>query len=490
MKCTTKFLLVLALGASAASHANTLELDQFVQHIRQHNPGVQRILEQQAIAAGQLEASRGIDDPLLTGGTGFAHTEPDRINGFEAQRSNDLNINAGISRTFSQTGTRLNGEVQDRYIDRSPGLASELGASYYQPSLTLRLTQPLLKNRGGLQDRLNIELNQLNQAFAVLNAQEQLESYFTQLATLYLDWYQAYRETAILELAHQKVAEQEQLVELKVRRQIAEPYELLRIQETRADYYSRWQQAQGRYQGLGRRIEKQMNLPRENTPAEYTPADPEASALLRAKTERAPDYLREASRLQALLDNLEQQQQQLLDASQDARQADLDVSVSYTRHGVDDDLVDAHGRDLDRDDYALMLEYRYPLGNRAASGDYRARAASKRQVQADTTQQLIDAEAALADLQAREHKLQVALAAADHKIALATRKLAAEQELYRIGQLDLFELQQDATTQLESRINRSQLYVQLQQLRLSIGELLDRNLPEQMSTALPTGDAR
>ena len=62
-------------------------------------------------------------------------------------------------------------------------------------------------------------------------------------------------------------------------------------------------------------------------------------------------------------------------------------------------------------------------------------------------------------------------------------------ELYRIGQLDLFELLQDATTQLESRLSRTRLYVQLQQIRLSIRELLDRNLQPILSGALAHGPA-
>ena len=68
---------------------------------------------------------------------------------------------------------------------------------------------------------------------------------------------------------------------------------------------------------------------------------------------------------------------------------------------------------------------------------------------------------------------------------LAARKLKQELELYHIGQLDLFELLQDATTQLESRLNRTRQFVQLQQIRLSIGELLDRNL-ESILSGTPT----
>jgi outer membrane protein TolC len=469
---------LLLLASQTVLAAETLDLGTFIQAILDNNPGVQGILAQEAIAAGQLESSLGVDDPLLSSSGGLNRTEFDQVTGFEADRSNDLELALGVERTFSQTGSRVGARYSNRYVDRSPALTSSLGATYYQPSLTLRLTQPLLKNAGGIQDRLNINLNELNVAFAQLDSRERLESYVTRLAALYLDWYQAYRETEILQEARQKVQQQEKLVRLKVQRQVAEAYELLRIQETLEDYYSRWKQAQARYLGLSRQIGKQMNRPQlsSQTTTDQIPADPGASSLLLPLADYSPDYLASNSRLKGLLDNLSAQQEELVAARDDARKSDLDLSVGYTRHGVDADAFDAHTRDLDKNDYSVMLEYRYPLGNRAASGAYQAQLATRRQVRADTAQQLLDAEAALADLQARDTKLSEALAAADRKISLATRKLREERELYRIGQLDLFELLQDATTQLESRLNRTLLQVQLQQIRLSIGELLDRNL--------------
>ncbi|MEN8107963.1 MAG: TolC family protein [Pseudomonadota bacterium] len=488
-----KIILFLTALASPVSHADVaITLDAFIDTILNNNPGVQRILEQEAIAAGQLESSLGIDDPLLSTSGGLSRTEFEKIAGFEADSSNNLEMAVGVDRVFSDTGTRASVSYGNTYTDRSPALPSDLGATFHQPSLTLRLTQPLLDNAGGIQDRLNINLNRLNHAFARLDSREQLESYITQLAALYLDWYQAFREVEILEAAWNKVQEQEKLVRLKVSRQVAEEYELLRIQETLEDYYSRWQQADANYLGLARQIEKQMNRPAEAQQQPATvlvPVDSENASLLQPVTDSKPDYLATDSNLKAILDNLKAQQDELLAARDNSRKADLGLSLEYRRHGANSEFVDAHSGDLDKNDYSVMLEYSYPLGNRSASGAYQTQLASKRQVAADTAQQLLDAEAALADLQAREEKLAEALAAADRKIRLATRKLVKEQELYRIGQLDLFELLQDATTQLESRLSRTRLYVQLQQIRLSIRELLDRNLQPIPSGALTHGSA-
>ena len=457
--------------------AQELSIDDFVQSILKNNPGVQRILSEKAIAAGELQASKGVDDGILSSSLGLSHTEPNQVLGFEASEADDTKLGLSYDRLFSDSGTRLSLAYSNQYTDRNPPLSS-LGDEYYQPSLTLRLTQPLLKNAGGIQDSLNIKLNQLNFKLSRLNSLENLESYITQLAILYVDWYLASRELDISKEVHQQSIEQETLTRIKVKRQVIESYELLRAQETREDYFSRWQQAEGRFTGLSHQIQHQINLNNNSPVNKLTPRNPEGSQLLhlKQKTNDSAEYLATTSRLKALLDTLQAQQTILLDARSNSRESDLNLSFGYTRHGVDDSFNDAHSGDLDRDDYSVMLEYKQPLGNRQASGKYQAQLASKRQVRSDTRQRLIDANSSLANLQAQASQLVIALESIDRKISLATKKIKQEQRLYKIGKLDLFELLRDQTSQLESRLNREKLYAQLFTLRLKIGELLDHNL--------------
>lgn len=457
--------------------AQELDLDTFVRSILKHNPGVQKIMADKAIAAGALESSQGVDDGVLSSSLSLAHTEPNQVLGFEASQSDDARLNLAYDRRFSASGTHLNLSYGNQYTDRNPPLGS-LGERYYQPSLTVRLTQPLLKNAGGIQDSLDINLKQLNFRLAGLSSQENLESYITQLARLYLDWYLAARETAISKEVHQQAIEQEKLTRTKVKRQVIEPYELLRAQETREDYYSRWLQSRGRYIGLSRQIQRQMNSKQVATTDKLIPFDPQSSRLFTSSqsVSRPADYLASTSRLKNILDTLQAQQQLLLDAKYNARSSDLDLSLGYTRHGIDNDFNNAHSSNLEQEDYSVMLEYRYALGNRRASGDYQAQLAGKHQLEADTQQRMIDAESSLANLQEQETQLVIALKSIDRKIKLATKKLAKEQRLYRIGKLDLFELLKDQTAHLESRLQREQLYTRLLTLRLNIGELLDRNL--------------
>lgn len=481
------FVLPISIGLTSLlfSHfsiAQTLSLDSFVQSILKNNPGVQKILSEQAVAAGVLEASLGVDDGVISSSLGLVHSEPNQITGFEVTESNNKLLDVSYDRVFSDSGTRLSIAYGNQFTDQIPAFA--LGDQYYQPSITVRLTQPLLKNYGGIQDRLNLELNRLNFKLSRLNSKEALESYITQLAVLYIDWYLASRELDISKEVHQQVVEQEKLTEIKVKRQVIESYELLRVKETREDYYSRWQQAEGRYLGLMHEIRLQMNLNKDITADELSPHDPEDSQLFTAKQTAfsQSDYLATSSRLKDILDTLKQQQIILLDAKDNSRDSDLNLSLGYTRHGVDDDFNDAHSSELDKDDYSLMLEYKKPLGNRQASGNYQAQVASKRQVEADTKQSMIDVESSLANSMAQEKQLAIALKSSDRKIKLATKKLKQERRLYKIGKLDLFELLRDQTAQLESRLNRERLYAQLLMFRLNIGELLDQNLDAYTAT--------
>ena len=474
------FYAGVSLALAVASHqsaAQELGLDNFVRSILNNNPGVQKILADSDIAASALESSLGVDDGVLTSSIGLTSTEPNQILGVEPDKSDDTRISVSYDRLFSDTGTRLSLGYANQYTSRDPA-SGLLGDTYYQPSFTMRLTQPLLKNSGGIQDQLNIKLSELNFKLSVLNSKESLESYITQLSNLYIDWYLALRELTISKEVHRQSIEQEKLTRTKVKRQVSEPYELLRAQEIREDYFSRWQQALGRYTGLTHQIPYQMNLAEKVADDELAPVNPVNSKLLTAaeNSAREKNYLTSTSRLKAILDAIKQQQLILLDAKDNSRSSDLNLSFGYTLHGADEDLSGAYDSSLNRDDISIVLEYKLPLGNRKAGGEFRSQLAKKRQIESDTRQRMIDASAALANLEIQSSQLKLALQSVDRKIILGEKKLKKEQYLYEIGKLDLFELLKDQTSHLESRLNRERLYTQQMSLQLKIGELLDRNL--------------
>lgn len=462
---------------SQQNTAQTIGLDNFVHSILKNNPGVQRILAEKDIASGLRDASLGINDGVLGSSISISQTEPDKIFGSEPDISKNNNLNLSYNRLFSDTGTRLSLDYNDLYTNRNPA-SPYSGSQYYQPSFTVRLTQPLLKNAGGIQDSLNIKTSELNYKLSELSSQESLESYITQLASLYVDWYLASRELSISKDVHQQSIEQEKLTRTKVRRQVSEPYELLRAQEIREDYFSRLQQAKGRYIGLTRQIQHQINSKEFASDNNLRPVNPSKSTLLSLKqnTLRDANYLGKSSRLKDILITLQKQQELLLDAKDNAQASDLNLSVGYTRHGIDNSLSDAHTSSFTKDDYSVMLEYKYTLGNRQASGNYKSQLAKKSQIESDTKQRLIDAEAALANFEIQSSQLKIAIKSTDRKINLGNKKLKKELRLYRIGKLDLFELLRDQTSHLESRLNRERLFTQQLTLQLKIGELLDRNL--------------
>ena len=369
---------LVLLTYSHKGAAQELGLDNFVHSILKNNPGVQKILSEKDVASGLRDASLGIDDGVLGSSLSLSHTEPDEVFGSEPDISKNNNLNLSYNRLFSDTGTRLFVDYNNLYTDRSPA-SMYSGSQFYQPSITVRLTQPLLKNAGGIQDSLNIKTSELNYKLSTLSSHENLESYITQLASLYVDWYLASRELTISREVHQQSIQQEKLTRTKVKRQVIEPYELLRAQETREDYFSRLQQAKGRYIGLTRQIQHQMNS--NNSDSNLSPVNPKNSNLLSSaqNTLRETNYLASSSRLKDILDTIQKQQDLLLDAKDDATSSDLNLSVGYTRHGIDDSLSDAHDSSFIKDDYSVMLEYKYTLGNRQASGNYQSQLAKKRQ---------------------------------------------------------------------------------------------------------------
>lgn len=456
--------------------AQGLSLDEYILTVYKNNPGVQAILADEAIATARLNGSHGIDDTVVVASLGQAHSEPDPITGKEASQIDKQDWALAVERIISQTGTRLSLAYGSSTTEQLDPQLGALTGPYQQPSLTLQLTQPLLKNFGGIQDRLNIKQERLGLELARLGVREEIESYISKLSALYLDWYLAYREMQILKRVYEQVIEQEKVIRLKVKRQVSESHELLRIQETRQDYYSRWQISIGKYRGLGRQIRNQMATATQDQ--DYTPQAPRDSRLL-GNVELTGDhqrYLQEASRLRRVLDLLAMQKSNLLQAKEDARSADLSLGIRYSLHGVEDSSLAAAETGMHRNDYSLSLQYRYPLGNRQAGGRFREELASQRKLDAEIQKRLIDARSSLDNYVEQIHSLEQALAASNKKLELAQKKIKQENRLYKIGRLDLFQLIQDQKSLLESQISNVQTQTQLLKLKLGVGELLDRNL--------------
>ncbi len=475
------FSLLLFLLSNSV-HSQELSLDDFIKMILNNNPGVQKILIEDEISTANRDASLGINDAILGSSLSLSHTEPNVIYGFEPTSSNNKNLNLTYNKVFSNSGTRLLLNYNNLYTNQTPA-AKAAGSQYYQPSFTVKLTQPLLKNKNGIQDRLNIELSELNLKLTKLNSKEILESYITQLSALYIDWYLTSQEVSISKDVYYQAIEQEKLTRTKVKRQVSESYELLRAQEIREDYFSRWQQALGRYSGLTKKIKHQINddnFKRNN----LVPKNPKKSSIIMAGKDlfRKGNYLETLSRLNNILNTIKQQQNILVDAKNNSRLSDLNLSLGYTRHGIDSSLNDAHNSRLNKDDYSIMLEYKYPLGNKRADSNFRSQLAQKRKINYDIKQKLIDARANLDNLDAQSKQLDIAIKSVDRKIAFSHKKIKKEKDLYKIGKLDLFQLLRDQTSHLESRLNRERLYAQQFNLKLKIGELLDRNLETYQSS--------
>ena len=477
MNLITKKILYVCLSYNilyGTANSAVLSLDGFIQKVIKNNPGVQKILADEAIANAKLKASYGVEDSILSSSLSLGHAEPDQVTGREATRIDNQKFNLSLEKKFINSGTQLLFAYQNSGTEQLPA-AQIAGTTYNQPSLTLQLILPLMKNSGGIQDRLNINIDKLGLELTRYSVREELESYITQLASLFIDWELSYREMKILHEVFQQVLEQEKVVKLKVNRQVAEKYELLRIQETVQDYYSRWQQSVGKYNGLTHQLINQLNditINKQN----IKPQEPENSRIMSAEEQirRGENYLQNASRLKKILDLTKAQQLELFKARKNEQDPELNLSLNYTAHGIDNNFSNSYNS-FDND-YSVMLKYKQPIGNSSAIGKYQEQVAVSRKIEDDTKQKMINAVSSLESLTSQSEKLIIAVDSSNKKIELAKLKLRQEYQLYKIGRLDLFQLLQDQKSQLESRLGQVQIKSQLLKFKLSIGELLDRNL--------------
>ena len=95
------------------------------------------------------------------------------------------NLNAGLTKKII-TGTTL--DLQFKNIYKETDATSSALKTYWDPKLELNITQPILKNFFGVNDRNNLKVGELKNLLSRYRSQDQMETALSQISKLYLDF--------------------------------------------------------------------------------------------------------------------------------------------------------------------------------------------------------------------------------------------------------------------------------------------------------------
>lgn len=475
-------VLILSINLSLAANtyaATKVSLNNFISETIRNNPTVRAYLQSYSQAKGEEYAARGIDDVNLEGLFSLAKKEQPQISGFESTQDHQISYKIGVNKIVSQTGTRLGASYNNfwnksTYTPVFTNLFNPMNP-YYTPSITLFLTQPLLKNIMGRQDQLNKRLTRIQLSLSEVQYEENVEAFISEMTQLYLNWLKAYNDANTLGQVYRKTKAQVKLVRDQVKSKVAEQSDLYRILEQLANYKAQWEGALAALEGYTKQVAAMMDP--LDPPASISPVSTKGSFLKKYHARRKGlKYLKNESRLRKILDYSIAAENETLKANKNARLPDLDLFVNYSRTGASGDFDRAHGSTFDNDDISGGVNLSVPLTNRSARGQYRAQRAKLSRVTYQNERTMLDATSQLEGLYEQEKRFANQVKSYEDQVRYGELKLREEYDQYMDGRITLFQLLQDHSTFISQRLSLESSRAELAYVQLLIGELTDINL--------------
>lgn len=479
-----RILLAAALaGAVVTSAAHAVGLDDYLARVRETHPMFARERMQPDIESARRDAIAGREDWEVTARPTYLHSEPPVASPFEPERIDRLDLNAALSRSFWENGSRVSVGWSSVVLDQKlPGIVIPVPggvigvpvgpSTYYTHRLTATVSLPLLRNRGGELDRLDYDLAGFDVDLAAIDAAENQESFVLDVAMMYLDWVLAGEQLRIARERLDLAEEELERTRRKRRSFLVEQADVLRAEDAAQvarsalmRVRSGWVAARAELAALAGWSGDELGEPDFDT---YTrPAPPAAGDIPAAVA---------ATRAVRAIDVRREQIATLEGGLGAAARPELSAFATGAVAGADTEFD--RSLEIKHPDLLVGVELRYPLGNRTAESDL-ARARLERR-QLDLARQSVEVTlgSSLHAIAEQLGELERAIAVDIERLETTRRKTAEELELYNQGRGDLTFVIQSRDNEAQAKLIYAENSLLYHRLTLQYRALTDRLLDE------------
>ncbi len=475
-------LVALILVASTAM-ADTLSLEAFLSRVQTKHPFFRKEALTTDIETEQQLSYRGAEDWRFQTTPSFSHFEPTNKSLGVPRKEESTGIETSVARNIWRTGGRLSlghrygftdQEIDDLVVPTPTGeLTIPVGPSrFHENGLTLSYSQPLLRNAGGVLDRLDYTLQGYTVKIDTLVSQENQEAFLKSVAQRYLDWVLLAEQRRIsnqrLWLANRELGQ----VQRKFEVGLVDRVDVYRAKDsvlsTKA-VLSRIQASLSAIRTALATLATDPDLPRKRpdfNPYKILNLPPEKEVVDRLKTRARVLH---ALRLQA------EQQRVLLDGLQNAASPQLDINLSVGVKSGDESFGDATS--FDKTDSQIALGFSYPLGNRTAQAKVRRTRLQRQQTLEDLRNETVQLESTMRNVLEQIHGLAATLDLNKQRIKTAKTKSREEEKRYELGKTELTFVIQSRDSEALAQLAYAENAVDYQKQLIEYKALLDILLP-------------
>ncbi len=463
-------ILTVSLFSGAATAGEKVSRDMFIDLLKNNHPVFEKETLNREIEEAAQQSFRGSEDWNLTSSLAWSREEA-TISAFNPDLTNALSLETGLSRQFWDTGGRLSATYAlsrtSSTFDETPFFSYP--DRFYENSIELQYSQPILKDRGGKLSRLQYDLKGYDVEAADIQSKESIEEFLTDAVSKYLDWVYLTEQKRIiakrLELSRKELTRTQR----KFKAFLVDSVEVIRSK----DAFNTWRQNLGLVESQLGAIRSELSvLVQDDRFMTALPdfdlyATPEPESL-----ETAGEMLRNNSRVLQILDVRKRQLERNASGLKNAKLPDLSLFAAVTVKDADEDGWDAFG--FDKKDAAVGLQFSLPLENRTAKADYRRNRLQMMQLDKENEDVSLSLNASLASLHAQMKQLLQVLRLNRQQIESARQRTREEIKIYEQGRGDQTFVIMSRDNEESAKLTYAENALNYQKLWLQYQALMDR----------------
>ena len=397
-----------------------------------------------------------------------AHTEPFQSSSFSTSHINSYTGNFGLSRPLLETGGTLSfGLTQQRIIQplvQFNGINFNQ-ANFYQNTLNVTYSQPLLFGVFGEAYQLPIQIASTNVKITELSSTESMETFLQEELALYIDWV-LYNELTELSFSRLQLARKSyKQTKQRVRVNLAEKIDLLRAESALERAHQLWLTQKANLKSfqfkLSSKFDDQSLLLKTPTYELYD------TVYVKKPTYVAMNRLRVIQSFSLNKSTLEKQ----LSLSESKRNGNLNLVGSVDLLGSGTNYSDS--QKYIGNNSSISLQYSRALGDIQSITEIKKNKSKLKQFELEETQLVKDLESEIIALYTIIEEYKNILEINLNQILIAQQQQKAEQKLYQQGRTSIDMVIQSQDNVLNSKLNYANLSAAYQKYILTYHSLTD-----------------
>lgn len=449
--------------------AETMTKEAFVALLKKSHPLFEKERLTSAIEKEEQRSYLGDADWNLSSSLTWSREEA-TITAFSPDISKSLSLQTGVNKQFWETGGRLSATYA---INRSSSSFEQAPLfsypdTFYENSVELQYSQPLLRNRGGKLSRLQYDLKAFDVDAAGIQAAENIEEFLAESISKYLDWVYLEEQKKIMSRRLGLSRREFERTQRKFNAYLVDSVDVMRSK----DALNTWRQNLALVELQLTALKEELSVLTQSSAV--LDAEPEFNLYARHRPESlasARARLENSSRILKILELRKKQLDVNAVGVRETGKPDLSLIAAVTVKSAEESAGDSFS--FDKKDAAVGLQLSVPLENTTAKAEYHRTRLQTLQLGKEREDVTLSLEASLSSLHTQLNKLGEVLELNLEQIESARLRTIEETKIYEQGRGDLTFVIMSRDNEESSKLTYAENALNYQKLWLQFQALMD-----------------